>query len=86
MRTNRRDFLKTAGAVGAIAAASGAVTGTGTQAAHAATGRGPRGMARGLTLLTMRRNGELRLGVKTDHGVLDAKEAASLLKMAGPAP
>ena len=83
--TNRRDFLMTAGAVGAMAAASGAVSGTGTQTAHAAAGRGPRGMARGLTLLTMRRNGELRLGVKTDHGVFDAKEAASLLKMPGPA-
>ncbi|HEU4727417.1 MAG TPA: fumarylacetoacetate hydrolase family protein [Kofleriaceae bacterium] len=42
-------------------------------------------MAHGLTLLTMRRNGELRLGVKTDHGVLDVKEAAGLLHMPAPA-
>jgi 2-keto-4-pentenoate hydratase/2-oxohepta-3-ene-1,7-dioic acid hydratase in catechol pathway len=42
-------------------------------------------MARGLTLLTMRRNGELRLGVKTDHGVLDVKDAAAALHMPAPA-
>ena len=83
MRTNRRDFLKTAGAVGAIAAAGGAVTGT-PNVAHAAAGKGPRGLAKGLTLLTMRRNNELRLGVKTDRGVLDVKEASGLLKLPGP--
>jgi 2-keto-4-pentenoate hydratase/2-oxohepta-3-ene-1,7-dioic acid hydratase in catechol pathway len=44
-----------------------------------------RGMARGLTLLTMRRNGEYRLGVKTDKGILDAPQAANLLRMYAPA-
>jgi 2-keto-4-pentenoate hydratase/2-oxohepta-3-ene-1,7-dioic acid hydratase in catechol pathway len=44
-----------------------------------------RGMARGLTLLTMRRNGEYRLGVKTDKGILDAPQAANLLRMYTPA-
>jgi 2-keto-4-pentenoate hydratase/2-oxohepta-3-ene-1,7-dioic acid hydratase in catechol pathway len=80
MATDRRDFLKTAGAVGVIAAAGAAVTGT-PHTAHAAPGRGPKGMAKGLTLLTMRRNGEFRLGVKTDHGVLDVKDASGLLHM-----
>jgi len=44
-----------------------------------------RGMAHGLTLLTLRRNGEYRLGVKTPNGILDAVEAAKLLHMAAPA-
>ena len=44
-----------------------------------------RGMAHGLTLLTMRRNGEYRLGVKTDKGILDVPEAAQLLHMHAPA-
>jgi 2-keto-4-pentenoate hydratase/2-oxohepta-3-ene-1,7-dioic acid hydratase in catechol pathway len=84
METDRRDFLKIAGAAGAIVATGAAVTAA-ESVAHAAPGRGPKGMAKGLTLLTMRRNGEYRLGVKTDKGVLDAKEAAALLKLPGPA-
>jgi 2-keto-4-pentenoate hydratase/2-oxohepta-3-ene-1,7-dioic acid hydratase in catechol pathway len=44
-----------------------------------------RGMARGLTLLTMRRGGRYRLGVKTDKGILDAPEAAKLLGKSAPA-
>ena len=44
-----------------------------------------RGMARGLTLLTMRRRGQYRLGVKTDKGILDASEAARILGKPAPA-
>jgi 2-keto-4-pentenoate hydratase/2-oxohepta-3-ene-1,7-dioic acid hydratase in catechol pathway len=44
-----------------------------------------RGLAQGLTLLTMRRNGKYRLGVKTAKGILDASEAATLLQMHAPA-
>ena len=43
-----------------------------------------RGMARGLTVLTMRRDGALHLGVKTAKGVLDVPEAAKLLRMQAP--
>jgi 2-keto-4-pentenoate hydratase/2-oxohepta-3-ene-1,7-dioic acid hydratase in catechol pathway len=43
-----------------------------------------RGLARGLTLLNMRRNGETRLGVKTDKGILDVPEAAKLLRLHAP--
>jgi 2-keto-4-pentenoate hydratase/2-oxohepta-3-ene-1,7-dioic acid hydratase in catechol pathway len=45
----------------------------------------PHGMASGLTLLTLRRNGEFRLGVKTDKCILDVPEAARLLGMHAPA-
>lgn len=42
-------------------------------------------MAQGLTLLNMRVQGEYRLGVKTDKGILDVPRAANLLKMHAPA-
>ena len=44
-----------------------------------------RGMARGLILLTIRRDKEYRLGVKTDKGILDVQVAARLLRMRAPA-
>ena len=44
-----------------------------------------RGMARGLTLLTFRRHDELRLGVKSEKGILDVPQAAQLLKLHAPA-
>ena len=43
-----------------------------------------RGMARGLTLLTIRRNGGFHLAVKTVEGILDVIEAATLLDMHAP--
>ena len=45
----------------------------------------PRGLARGLTLLTLRRDGEYRLGVKTEKGILDIPETARLLDLRTPA-
>lgn len=84
METDRREFLKVAGTAGAIAATGTALAG-GPNAASAAPARsGPRGMAHGLTLLTLRHNGEYRLGVKTDRGVLDVKDAAGALRMPAP--
>jgi 2-keto-4-pentenoate hydratase/2-oxohepta-3-ene-1,7-dioic acid hydratase in catechol pathway len=44
-----------------------------------------RGIARGLTLLTVRRNGELRLAIKTARGILDVPHAARLLNLHAPA-
>jgi len=44
-----------------------------------------RGLARGLKLLTIRRNGEYRLGVMTDKGILNVPEAADLLRIHAPA-
>lgn len=44
-----------------------------------------RGMAKGLTLLTIRREGELRLGVKSSKGILDVPHAARLLNVRAPA-
>jgi 2-keto-4-pentenoate hydratase/2-oxohepta-3-ene-1,7-dioic acid hydratase in catechol pathway len=44
-----------------------------------------RGMPTGLTLLTFRRDGELRLGVKSDKSILDVPHAAQLLNLHAPA-
>ena len=43
-----------------------------------------RGMARGLTLLTIRRDGHDRLAAKTKDGILDIADAAKLLRLPAP--
>jgi 2-keto-4-pentenoate hydratase/2-oxohepta-3-ene-1,7-dioic acid hydratase in catechol pathway len=85
MAHERRDFLKTAGLLGALAATSAIGCAQSTPAARAADRTLGRGMARGLTLLTFRRDGQDRLGVKTERGVLDVPEAGRLLGMFAPA-
>ena len=44
-----------------------------------------RSLARGLTLLTMVRDGRYSLGVKTERGILDVPRTARLLSMPAPA-
>lgn len=46
--------------------------------------RRERGLARGLTLLTMRRNGNYCLGVKTPRGILDVGMASALVNIPAP--
>jgi len=82
MKANRRSFLKGASAIGATAALGGLKT---VSAATNTTSQPKQGMARGLVLLTMRRNGEYRLGAKTSKGILDVKEAAAALNLYSPA-
>jgi 2-keto-4-pentenoate hydratase/2-oxohepta-3-ene-1,7-dioic acid hydratase in catechol pathway len=82
MHNSRRDVLKGASAMVALAA-------TGSFA-HADSNAGTdqkreKGMAKGLTLLTFRSQGELKLGVKTDKGILDVQHAAKLLNVHAPA-
>ena len=74
MDQNRKNLLEDAQAVDATA--RGGTTSKPTGRAH--------GMARGLTLLTMRVDGEFRLGVKTQQGILDATKAAAVLDMHAP--
>jgi len=80
MEQNRRTFLRGAGMVGAMAA----IGDVPAQAPPLDSSNVARGMAHGLTLLTMRHQGEYRLGVKTDKGVLDVNRAAELLNMQVP--
>lgn len=82
MQQNRRSVLKGAGAIAAMAA-TGKFTRAGAEAKD--PGNTQRGMAKGLTLLTIRKDGEYRLAAKTDKGILDVPQAATLLKMQAPA-
>jgi 2-keto-4-pentenoate hydratase/2-oxohepta-3-ene-1,7-dioic acid hydratase in catechol pathway len=82
MKSSRRSFLNGAGGVGALVAVGGLDT---VSAKTEPAGEPKKGLARGLTLLTMRRNGEYCLGAKTSNGILDVKEAAALLKLYSPA-
>lgn len=82
MQQNRRSILKGAGVIAAMAA-TGKLKAARTQERD--TRKRQRGIARGLTLLTMRVQGEPRLGVKTEKGILDVLQAAKLLNMRAPA-
>src|SRR5579863_9489201 len=71
MNHNRRNFMMTTGAVCAMALTgrpSGAQPAAPAEIYPAATNQ--RGMARGLTVLNIRRGAEYRLGVKNERGVL----------------
>jgi 2-keto-4-pentenoate hydratase/2-oxohepta-3-ene-1,7-dioic acid hydratase in catechol pathway len=83
MKSNRRSFLKAAGKIGAMAALGGGLNKLSAEAKT--TGQQKQGMARGLILLTMRRDSEYRLGAKTSKGILDVKEAAGALNLYAPA-
>jgi 2-keto-4-pentenoate hydratase/2-oxohepta-3-ene-1,7-dioic acid hydratase in catechol pathway len=82
MEQDRRTFLRGAGAAGAVAATARLAGGEGEPKPLR---NRVRGTARGLTLLTLRRDGEYRLGVKTEKGILDVKEAARILHLPAPA-
>ena len=79
---DRRSFMKVAGAAGVAAVT---LRPGEAQAAEKGSAPGPRGMARGLTLLTFRQGAEYPLGVKVDGGILDVKQAAAILKLKAPA-
>src|SRR5262249_15780145 len=77
----RRNVLKGAGAVAAIVATGGLTMGVAEASPDPARRRG---MAHGITVLNIRHDGQYRLGVKTDKGILDVQEAAKLLRMHAP--
>jgi len=86
MESDRRDFLKAAGAA-LMAGAAGVLTGS-KAFAGAGLGAGvtaaPGEMPKGMTFATIRRRGEYSLGVKTDKGILDVKAASQLFKKSVP--
>jgi 2-keto-4-pentenoate hydratase/2-oxohepta-3-ene-1,7-dioic acid hydratase in catechol pathway len=82
MKENRRNFMKGTGAACALALTNGLPAGL-TRTELGATES--RGMARGLTVLSIRRGTEYRLGVKNENGVLDVVQAAKILRMRAPA-
>jgi 2-keto-4-pentenoate hydratase/2-oxohepta-3-ene-1,7-dioic acid hydratase in catechol pathway len=82
MKQDRRNFMKSTGAVCALATTSRLPAAL-AEAKPGATET--RGMAHGLMLLNIRREAEYRLGVKTEKGILDVKEAAKILHLHAPA-
>lgn len=79
MTIDRRDFLKSTGAIGALAATGCAPGPTTTPTRTLGTG-----LARGLTLLSFRDGTIDRLGAKTAKGILDVARAAELLRLYTP--
>ncbi len=82
----RRNLMTTAGAVSLMASAGVApadATSVGTT--PPVSPKGPRGMPRGLRLLTIRQaDGAETLGVKTSSGILDVAAASKMLGMEAP--
>jgi 2-keto-4-pentenoate hydratase/2-oxohepta-3-ene-1,7-dioic acid hydratase in catechol pathway len=81
MKETRRNVIKGAGAFAAMAATRGLGA---TEASQASGAQHARGLAHGLTLLTMKQNGVYHLAAKTDKGILDVPAAAKLLHMHAP--
>ena len=86
MDRRRRMFLKGAGIAGgaAIVGAGGALSASLEAGQHPAAATLP-DPPRHMTLATIRRGGELSLGVKTERGILDARRAEAVLKIKAPA-
>jgi 2-keto-4-pentenoate hydratase/2-oxohepta-3-ene-1,7-dioic acid hydratase in catechol pathway len=87
MENSRREFLKIAGAAIAAGTAGNMLTG-GTVEAGAGLGAGGKvtqgEMPKNMIFLTISKDGEYSLGVKTAKGVLDVKAASKLLKQKAP--
>ena len=78
----RRNVLKGAGALAAVAVTGDLRT---THAEVIPDPERPRGLARRLTVLNIRRNGTYVLAVKTEKGILIVPEAAKSLRVHAPA-
>lgn len=76
MKLSRQTFIHSALAMLALGA-GGAMTLARPAPKH-------KGMARGLTLLSFERDGQRRLGVKTEHGILDVVAASAALHIQAP--
>jgi 2-keto-4-pentenoate hydratase/2-oxohepta-3-ene-1,7-dioic acid hydratase in catechol pathway len=74
--------MKDTGAICALAVTGGLTTSTSQPKPPSTESRG---MARGLTLLSIRNGSECRLGVKSGKGILDVVEASKILRMHAPA-
>jgi 2-keto-4-pentenoate hydratase/2-oxohepta-3-ene-1,7-dioic acid hydratase in catechol pathway len=84
MTTNRREFLKTAGVAGAALAAGSLKTDDAEAAIAGPSLKLSGAMPKGMTLLTMRTDGQYTLGIKTDKGILDVAAAAKHYKSNAP--
>lgn len=83
MSAKRRTFLKS-GMAAAAALGGGALNVGSTDIAAQAPKPAAKGLAKGLTLLTLRKGGRDVLAAKTAQGILDVPQAASLLGLSAP--
>jgi 2-keto-4-pentenoate hydratase/2-oxohepta-3-ene-1,7-dioic acid hydratase in catechol pathway len=81
MESNRRDFLKIAGAT-IVAGAASSMLASSEVLASAGPGAGVKikqgEMPKGMTFLTFKKDGAYSLGVKTPKGILDVKAASKM--------
>jgi 2-keto-4-pentenoate hydratase/2-oxohepta-3-ene-1,7-dioic acid hydratase in catechol pathway len=90
MTQGRRTFIKLASAASVAGVAAMAAGAPGPARAAEKKDKKkegparPRGLARGLTLLTIEKDGAPRLAARTPQGVLDVVDAAKALKLEGP--
>lgn len=83
MKSNRRDFLKSTGGVGAAAIAG--IAGLNNARAAASPSQPIEGdMPHGMTLLSIAHGKDETLGVKTSAGIIDVKAAANKFHMTVP--
>ncbi|PYQ21597.1 MAG: 5-oxopent-3-ene-1,2,5-tricarboxylate decarboxylase [Acidobacteria bacterium] len=83
MKRDRRAFLKGAGV--AVSAGLIAPSALGASGSSPSSGsRTPRDMPLGKTFATLRRGGELSLGIKTERGILDVRKAEGIFKQEAP--
>lgn len=82
MGQDRRTFLKTTGL--ATLAMTGAATLAEPQEAVAQADPGSREPAKGMTFCTLRKNGGVTLGLRTDRGILDVAAAEQAMKEGAP--
>src|SRR5438034_11675636 len=81
----RRDFLKRAGAAGAVLASASVPTGARAAGAGEPRSTGPHKMPRNARLLSIRNaDGTETLGAVTDKGVVDVRAAAARLGISAP--
>lgn len=87
MKSDRRSFLKKSGLVGgALVAGTAGLSRIAQIEAQAQTApaAGSGQMARGFTFCTLRKNGAMSLGVKTDKGIVDVAAAEAAAKSGAP--
>jgi 2-keto-4-pentenoate hydratase/2-oxohepta-3-ene-1,7-dioic acid hydratase in catechol pathway len=85
MKSDRRSFLKTSGALGGALLAGGTGSAQLAQAqAPQAQPRAPGGMVQGFTFCTLRKGDATTLGIKTEKGILDVAAAEAALKTGAP--
>jgi 2-keto-4-pentenoate hydratase/2-oxohepta-3-ene-1,7-dioic acid hydratase in catechol pathway len=84
MNRSRRRFLKTAGAAASTSLLVPSPARPAVQEASPAVRRAAGEPPRGMTLVSIRRNGETSLGIRTERGILDVRLAEGVFRQNAP--